>query len=356
MFYKYEIKNNGVEDILYLYLTMAYEFSKELAFNSSDKELTRRTKNFIKNNNIQYNGTKVYLVIDGIVVKSLDVMSKDNEIEILTENLYYSNDHFLVTIKLDDQSNIEIPLKDYLAGVLATNMLPNLELETLKALSILYRTHVFHKMSTDKYISATDEFLVYRPISYYKLTWIDNYNEIVDKINLAIKDTDCLFITYNNSYILPFIHYSNSGQTFSSDKYPYLTPVKSLWDLASPYYVEINDFDYEVLSKIFKTDISFNTNIDILEVDKKNFVKKVKIADSIFTGEEFMNLLNLKSLNMSFIINRDYLRIITKGWGNGLGLSIFGANELARNGCDYANILKYYFPKIQLNKYIKELS
>ena len=38
MFYRYEIKNNGKEEILYLYLTMSYEFSKELGLKADDKE------------------------------------------------------------------------------------------------------------------------------------------------------------------------------------------------------------------------------------------------------------------------------------------------------------------------------
>ena len=51
MFYRYEVNKN--KDTLFLYLTMNYEFSKELGLNSSDNELKRRTKNFIKNNNIR---------------------------------------------------------------------------------------------------------------------------------------------------------------------------------------------------------------------------------------------------------------------------------------------------------------
>ena len=51
MIYKYEIRNINGEDVLYLYLTMSYEFSKELKNTSSDTDLTRRTKNFIKSNN-----------------------------------------------------------------------------------------------------------------------------------------------------------------------------------------------------------------------------------------------------------------------------------------------------------------
>ena len=31
-------------------------------------------------------------------------------------------------------------------------------------------------------------------------------------------------------------------------------------------------------------------------------------------------------------------------------------NEIAKNGSKYNNILKYYFPKVKLLRYIKELS
>ena len=61
-------------------------------------------------------------------------------------------------------------------------------------------------------------------------------------------------------------------------------------------------------------------------------------------------------MNINIIINKDYIRIITKAYGNGFGLSLFGASELAKNGCDFANILRYYFPSVRINKYIKELS
>lgn len=356
MFYKYEVRNNGKEEILYLYLTMAYEFSKELLSGTDSNEITRRTKNFIKNNGISYSGSKVYLVIDGIVVKTLDIKNEQTDVELLKESLYYANEYYLVTIKLDDESLIEISLKDYLLGVLATNMIPGLEVETIKALAILYRTYAFYKMSSDKYISASDSYAIYKPISYYKLAWIEKYDEITNKLEEAIKDTDCLFLTYKNSYILPFIHFSNVGQTFAKEEYPYLSSVRSLWDLISPHYIEYKDYPYEILSKIIKTDVSVDSEFSILEVDDKHFVKKLKIASSIFSGEEFRKLLNLKSLNISIIVNMNYLRIITRGWGNCLGLSIFGSNELAKNGCDYANILKYYFPLVKLNKYIKELS
>ena len=159
MFYKYEIRNNGMEDILYLYLTMSYEFSKEIGFNSSDKEITRRTRNFVKNNGIDYNGNKVYLVIDGIVVKALDISKSDVEIEVLKEDLYYSNEQYMVTIKLENEATIEISLREYLLGCLASRYYKGIEIETLKALAILYRTYAFKEMSEKRIILSFYEFV-----------------------------------------------------------------------------------------------------------------------------------------------------------------------------------------------------
>lgn len=356
MFYKYEIKNNGHEDILYLYLSLTYEFSRELALESSDDELSRRTRNFIRNNNINYKGSKVYLVIDGIVVKSLDISEKSNPIEILKESLYYSNEYYLVTVRLNDNAIIEMPLKEYLLGVLATNIEHSCHIEVIKAISILYRTYVFDKMNKEKEISAYNDFVIYKPISYYKLIWTDNFSENLLKFEKAINDTDCLFLSYQDKYILPFIHFSNTGKTYSHAEYPYLSSVKSLWDLASPYYIDVKEYKYDILSRILGISIDYNSKFDILDVDKRNYIKRLSIDNRIFAGEEFKQLLGLKSMNLSIIVNKDNLRIITKGFGNGYGLSIYGANELAKNGCSFSNILKYYFPGVKINKYIKELS
>lgn len=356
MFYKYEIKNNGVEDILYLYLSMSFEFSRELVLNSKDDDLCRRTKNFIRNNNINYNGRKVYLVIDGIVVKTLDIAMESNPIEILKDSLYYSNEHFLVNIKLQDDSIIELPLKEYLLGVLANNTMIGLDIEVIKAVCILYRTYAFLMMKKNKVIDITNSFALYKPISYFKLVWTTGYDDILELLNKAIKETDCLFVTYNEEYILPFIHYSNTGRTFYNREYEYLSSVKSLWDLESPYYVDVKTYNYDDLSNLLGFNISVNSKFNIIDVDSRDYVRKLSIDDKIFSSEEFKSLFGLKSMNINIIVNKDELKIISKGYGNGYGLSLYGANEMAINGCSFANILKYYFPKISINKYIKELS
>lgn len=354
MFYRYEIKNNGKEDILYLYLTMSYEFSKELGANSSDKEIARRAKNFIKNNGITYNGSKVYLVVDDIVVKSIDIKPSKDDIEVLSNNLYYSNDLFLVTLKLDDDSFIEITLRDYLLGAVANNMVPHLNIEVLKAMTVLFRTYAFKEMNEKKFINIRNSFVLYKPISYYKLVWLADYDKNLEILNKAIDDTDCIFVTFNGQYVLPFFHISNNGSTLSKNGYPYLSNIPSLWDYASPYYIDVKDYTYSMLASIFKCSESDARSMKIT-TDSDNVIS-ININNIIYNISTIQKLLNLKSRDIIIIINQDNIRFITRGWGEFYGLSLFGANEISKSGCDYLNILKYYFPDIKFNKYIKELS
>lgn len=351
MFYRYEIKNKNNEDVLYLFLTMSYEFSKELGSTTSNEKLTKRCKNFIKNNSIDFKGNKVYLVIDDIIVKSLDIKNLNDDIELLDNDNDFSDDNCTLTIKLDNNVLIEVKLRDYLLGCLATNALTNLEDETLKCLCILYRTFALSYKTGNKVIPATNEYIIYRPISYYKLLWITEYNRIYNKLLDATIKTDKHFITYKNNFILPFTHITNNGYTSTLENFPYLIKRPSLWDYASTYYLNIKDISYNDLEKKLNINKDLLTDIDILELNSSNCIKLIKIGEQIFEGEKLKQLLDLNSTDLTIIVNNDFIRFISRGKGSCLGLSQFGANELSKNDCNYIQILKYYFPTCEVKKY-----
>ncbi len=349
MFYRYEIRNNGKEDILYLYLTMDYEFSKELDADE-DNKIEKNAENFIKNNSIDFNGNKIYLVVNGIIVKTLELNKQDEKI--IVKNNKYSNTAFYINLK--DTNNIitKIDLKTYLLGVVATNSMNDLEIDAIKAITLLYRTYAFKEMKENNYINITDKFQTYKPITYFKDIWKNDYQYYYDRIEKAIVETDGEFITYENNYILPFIHICNNSLTTTNENYKYLERVTSLWDYASPNYLEIKDYNYNELEKIFNMKKNQLRKITILETDKSNQIKSIKVNNNVYTGEEFRRLLNLKSADINMIINSTHIRFITKGFGHNMGLSQFGANELAKQNVSYIKILTYYFPKIEIKKSI----
>lgn len=75
MFQDYEIKRIGYDEVIYLYLDLKYEMGIDFNNEESALSLTNRCYNFIKNNHINYHGNKIYLVIDGLIIKALDLRS-----------------------------------------------------------------------------------------------------------------------------------------------------------------------------------------------------------------------------------------------------------------------------------------
>ena len=339
MFYKYEIKNNE----LYLYLTMNYEFSNELNYNS-DSNLNKITLDFINTNNIEFNGHVINYVVDNIVVKKVNLL-KSSPIN----NPLYSCDNFMVNVKLDDNSLCELSLKDYLLSILFEKYNVNYNVELLKCICILYNTYAYRCMSNDKVIIGSNYFSLYKPLKYYKDIY-SNYDELTNYFYSIIKEVDCMFMSYNNQFILPFIHYSNSGKTLSNPKYPYLSSVSSIWDILSKDFITVKEYTYSKFNDLLNINISNKSNFTFIN---QNNTKKLKIDNKIFSLEELKNLLNLNSCEFNFIINKDIIKVITKGQGNFLGLSLYGGNEIAKNGSKYNSILKYYFPKAKLLRYIK---
>lgn len=339
MFYKYEIKNINNEDCLFLYLSNNYEFSNE--FQNSEK-LEDISKYYIKINNIKFSGKKIYYVVNGIVTKSSVINN--------TINNNYSPDNFLVNIKFNDNSLCEMSLRDYLLNILFSYYNEDIGDEVYKSICILFNTYAYKMMKESNSIMANSNFNSYKYYSEYENIY-NNFKDIVYRFNSIIDFCSCIYLSYNGDYILPFIHLCSCGKTLENVKYPYLKSVKSLWDLASKNYINIYDFKYEYLSSILKIKINNDTKIQSRKDGSLIF-----FDNNSFYTSDLQRILNLNSNNITIILNKSFVRFITKGIGNSLGLSIYGSMAIENNGGNYNNILSYYFPKVKIFKYIKELS
>ena len=243
----------------------------------------------------------------------------------------------------------EITLRDYLLSSLFYFYTSEIENEVLKSISILYNTYAYKQMKEEGFISSNNSFTKYEYHSNYKSKY-NNYNDLINKFNNVIDSVSCIYLSYNNNYVLPFMHYSNSGKTLANSKYPYLSSVKSLWDICSPTYINIRDYYFDELIKKLNTNIN-SSNISV--IDNGQYIK---MGNNKYSILEIKNILNLNSNDITLIINNNYIRFVTKGIGNSLGMSLYGACSIEKNGGKYFNILNYYFPKVKICRYIKELS
>ena len=189
MFYKYEIRNNNGEECLYLYLSLNYEFSKEFTDNNNLKDISDK---FIKINNINFKGKKIYYVVNGVVVKKLD-----NSKNIYTTSDEYSPDNYCINLKLDDGSMCEISLREYLVSALFYYYDDNIGNEVFKAICILFNTYCFKCMNEVGYITSNNNFMSFVNIEEYEIKYND-FDKKSKRINEIINSVSCIYLSYNN--------------------------------------------------------------------------------------------------------------------------------------------------------------
>lgn len=344
MFYHYEIKNINGEEVLLLYMTLKYEFSHEFNF-QDDQYMENISSDFIKMNHIPYHGNTIYVVVDGVILKKVNIKKRDYVLD-----PRYMVDRYTLNLKNNEGKTYSVLLKDYLLSILLSMYSPSFGDEVLKSICILYNTYCFYRMAHYHYINDDTSFAHYIPYQEYQDKY-DNFSSLVMRLNHIVDECQCIYLAYENDYILPFIHYCNSGKTLTNSNYPYLTSVKSIWDLMDINQINTSHFSYLELSKRLGFKVDANSPIIISQEEHT-----IHIHHHVFTFLEFKNILDLVSSEFYIIFNRDEVVIITKGIGNGLGLSLYGASYIEQNGGKYNHILSYYFPSCKIYRYIKELS
>ena len=332
MLEKYKVVKEKNEDVLYLYLSMNYEFAKDL----DDYNLDELDHNWLVNQRIQFNGNKVVIFIDGIPTKVI----------LLDKEFRYDKD-VILTLDTDDK----ISLDNFLLSVLFSNITMFLEKETLKAVTVLYRSEIMKLYKEKKKMRKDNYHFSYVNLNYYKLLYPNTYRMYEKVFKEAISETDGEYLVYDKKPIDAYIHLVSNGYTEKKDGVPYLKQIESFWDLAYPNYMNQKYFTVEELrNRLGIKDEKLN--IIIKQLSSGNRILKLQVNDKIFDSLELMARLDLPSADITILVLKNGFNFITRGIGSGYGLSLVGANALAKLDCNYKQILGYYFEKVTL--YTKE--
>jgi|GEM_PF-2303838 len=96
---------------------------------------------------------------------------------------------------------------------------------------------------------------------------------------------------------------------------------------------------------------AWESQITIPMRDSAGYALQVQVGNTMIPAEKFRSLLNLNSSCMDFLIVEKGISITTKGLGHGVGLSQYGANEMAKDGSTCEEILSCYFSDLQFQEY-----
>ena len=247
----------------------------------------------------------------------------------------------------------QIELEEYLVGVVAAEMPASFNSEALKAQAVLARTYALKKISKGEKLTDTVSTQAYIDKNEMQNKWGNEYSKYYNKIVSAVNSTKGQVVKYNGNYIEALYHSTSNGKTENAKEVwgqdiPYLKSVDSSWDKKTTSYLKIENKEFNTLMKVLGINFDKNTNIEILSRDESDRVSEVKVADKTYTGVEFRTLLNLRSADFDISVIDNGVEIITRGYGHGVGMSQYGANEMAKLGYNYKNIINHYYTNVKI--------
>ncbi len=247
----------------------------------------------------------------------------------------------------------QIELEEYLVGVVAAEMPASFNSEALKAQAVLARTYALKKISKGEKLTDTVSTQAYIDKNEMQNKWGNEYSKYYNKIVSAVNSTKGQVVKYNGNYIEALYHSTSNGKTENAKEVwgqdiPYLKSVDSSWDKKTTSYLKIENKEFNTLMKVLGINFDKNTNIEILSRDESGRVSEVKVADKTYTGVEFRTLLNLRSADFNISVTDNGLEIITRGYGHGVGMSQYGANEMAKLGYNYKDIINHYYTNVKI--------
>lgn len=259
-----------------------------------------------------------------------------------------SVDQYLINVETVGKL-LTVELEEYIIGVVAGEMPALFHKEALKAQAIASRTYLINHLQSNNVISNTTDDQVYLTNEQMKAKWGEDYDKYYNKIKEAVTATKDFIMYYNDEPIKAYYFSTSNGYTASSisvfnEQRDYLTSVESPFDQNNSNTIEISKQDF-----CTKLNISCN-QISITDItkDNSNRVSKITINNKTYKGTQIRKLLSLRSTDFTFNIKDATIQITTKGYGHGVGMSQYGANNMAKLGYTYEEILKYYYQDIKI--------
>ena len=90
------------------------------------------------------------------------------------------------------------------------------------------------------------------------------------------------------------------------------------------------------------------SGIQIVSKTDGGYVLKIQVGNVVMSGTTFAGIMEINSSCLTIERADSGIKITTKGSGDGFGVSIFHADEMAKAGGTYEDILKKFYSGITL--------
>ncbi len=246
----------------------------------------------------------------------------------------------------------QVPLEDYVRSVVLSEVAEGWEMEALKAQAVIVRTyavkHMLRETGNLYHLTSSTLHQIYRG---------DNSDSAVA---YAVAQTRGEILTYNGEPIEAFYHSTCGGRTELPEEvfgraYPYLRSVPSDCSL-SPAWIWQRRFKARKLEN--RLGLSGLKEIRISAYTSTGRTKEVTFVtekgERKILSKDLRRLLGWKALPSTwFTVRQDGDNFVFdgKGYGHGVGLCQWSAQEMAKEGKSYQEILSFFYPGTVLRLY-----
>jgi stage II sporulation protein D len=241
-----------------------------------------------------------------------------------------------------------IPLEDYLAAVLGSEMPVSFPLEALKAQAVAARTYALQK----KLEAYGSPFHLGSSVLHQVYGGLHREDE---RTRTAVLATRGEVLTYELSPIEAYFHsscggHTESGQAALGRELPYLQPVECPCGRlpASRWNATLSDAELQVALGDSPDGFRITSRTATQRVNRVTTASGASLDGA--TLRRKLGYTRLKSLGFDVERTTSGWRFSGRGYGHGAGFCQWGAKALADDGLAYRDILLHYYPGTELQQ------
>lgn len=369
------IKNNGYEDIYHEVLEVSATNGLKITYEDGEEYIEDEAH---------------YVIPEELAAQVITIEPIDSQDKIVIHSLErgYGTPEYagILEVFVEEEGIVivnELSLERYLCGVLPSEMPASYEMEALKAQAVCARSYAYKHMAYYGY--ADYEAHVDDSTGYQ----VYNNAQEYDTCNQAIAETANQKLALDGAVVTTYFFSTSSGYTTDVaawgieeiENYTYLQSV-SVSDGEQDFEEELAWYAWEVtltydelesiLKNNLKEDFGELVNIEITEygsggvalalevigdeacvVVETEYDIREALGSSSYSIErqDGSTVQGSKLLPSAFITieNEDDTYLISGGgYGHGIGMSQNGANEMAKSGYDYVEILQFFYKNTEI--------
>lgn len=249
----------------------------------------------------------------------------------------------------------KVDIESYLKGVLPREIVSTWPEESLKAQAVAARTYAY------RMIKDNGTKLWHLDASHMSQVYGGKTGE-TEPTNRAVDETRDIVLTYRGELLTAFYHASSGGITarpsdiwkVTDGQYPYLKSFEDPWSLRTPHDSWECRFEIAALARVFDTGPLKKILVEYSPTGRALSLELVSSAGTFkISGNDFrlrMGASLIKSTYFKASIEGGTLYLRGRGFGHGVGLSQWGARNMAEKGHSYKEILTFYYRDVSLAK------